>query len=63
MSINVLEHGNNYIRNNGIYPYIIQIGTGGTGGYLVQHIAQLLSISGKQASYIIVDPDIIEEKT
>lgn len=45
-----------------IFPYIVQIGTGGTGTYCVQHIAQILATSGKKAAYIIADPDIVEEK-
>lgn len=44
------------------YPYILQIGAGGTGGYLVQHIAQMLSTSKVEATYIIADPDTIENK-
>lgn len=51
-----------YMAKKDIYPYIIQIGTGGTGGYLTQHISQLLGVSKRPASYTIVDPDVIEEK-
>lgn len=52
----------NFIKDESIYPFIVQIGTGGTGGYLVQHIAQLLGTSKKPATYVIADPDVIEEK-
>lgn len=45
-----------------VFPYIVQIGTGGTGTYCVQHIAQILATSRKKAAYIIADPDIVEEK-
>ncbi|AQQ55336.1 ThiF family adenylyltransferase [Planococcus lenghuensis] len=45
-----------------IFPFIVQIGTGGTGGYLVQHIAQLLGTTGQPATYVVADPDVIEEK-
>lgn len=51
-----------YMRKKNIYPFIVQIGTGGTGGYLVQHIAQLLGTNKKSATYVIADPDVIEEK-
>lgn len=62
MTINILEAGKTNWSQTAIYPYIVQVGTGGTGGYLVQHIAQMLGISKVDASYVIVDPDIIEEK-
>ncbi len=62
MSINIIEAAKTNYSQSGIYPYIVQIGTGGTGGYLVQHVAQMLGISKVDASYIIVDPDVIEEK-
>lgn len=45
-----------------IFPFICQIGVGGTGGYLVQHIAQLLGTSNTKAAYVIADADVIEEK-
>lgn len=51
-----------YMPKKNIYPFIVQIGTGGTGGYLVQHIAQLLGTNKKSATYVIADPDVIEEK-
>lgn len=62
MSINILKSGSNHIPRQYIYPYIVQIGTGGTGSYVVKNIAQTLGISKKNASYMIVDPDVIEEK-
>lgn len=60
--INIIEKGKTNWTHEHIYPYIVQIGTGGTGGYLVQHIAQMLGTSKTPASYMIVDPDVIEEK-
>ncbi|WP_078557259.1 ThiF family adenylyltransferase [Bacillus alkalicellulosilyticus] len=45
-----------------IYPYIIQVGTGGTGSLMVQHIAQMLSTFNINGQYILADPDIIERK-
>lgn len=45
-----------------IFPFIVQIGVGGTGGYLVQHISQLLGTSKTRAAYVIADCDVIEEK-
>lgn len=51
-----------FIPDKQIFPYIIQIGTGGTGGYLTQHISQLLGVSKVEAAYTIVDPDVIESK-
>lgn len=41
---------------------IVQCGTGGTGGYLVQHISQMISIFSVKTRYLIADPDVIEEK-
>lgn len=49
-------------KYNDIYPYIIQIGTGGTGGYVTQMIAQMMAIFNINGFYLISDPDIIEEK-
>ena len=61
--VNILQAAkDNWYDYEAFYPYIVQIGTGGTGGYLVQHIAQLLGTSKKPASYVIADPDVIEEK-
>ncbi|WP_211656224.1 ThiF family adenylyltransferase [Planococcus alpniumensis] len=61
--INLLDSAKtDYSTKKGIYPFIVQIGTGGTGGYLVQHIAQLLGTSKRAATYVIADPDVIEEK-
>lgn len=41
---------------------IVQVGCGGNGGYLVQHLAQMLSMMNVKARYILADPDIVEEK-
>ncbi|MFP7442573.1 MULTISPECIES: thiamine biosynthesis protein ThiF [Bacillus] len=62
-TVNVLSAAQqNWYQYKEIYPLICQLGTGGTGGYLVQHIAQLLSTSKIRAAYVIADPDVIEEK-
>lgn len=62
-SVNILTAGQReWYSYKGIYPFIVQVGVGGTGGYLVQHIAQLLGTSKVKASYVIADPDVIEEK-
>ncbi|MCM3358016.1 ThiF family adenylyltransferase [Psychrobacillus sp. MER TA 171] len=52
----------NYTPYKGVFYNILQIGSGGTGGYLAQHISQLIGVSKSQAKYVIADPDIIEEK-
>lgn len=45
-----------------IYHYkIVQIGVGGTGGYLVPHLARMLKCLDKRWDYVLVDPDIVEE--
>ncbi len=45
-----------------VFPYIVQIGTGGTGGYVVQQVAQMLSIFNIPAKYVLADYDVVEEK-
>jgi len=59
--IDLLKH-EIYGKYEGVYPYIVQIGTGGTGGYIVQHLAQMLGTSGVPHTYILADFDHIEEK-
>lgn len=60
---NLLDKAENNYRNwENIYPYIVQIGTGGTGGYIVQHLAQMLGTLNCPHSYVLVDPDVIENK-
>lgn len=62
-SINILKAAKKYWYDyHRLFPFIVQVGTGGTGGYLVQHIAQLLGTSGTKAAYVIADPDVIERK-
>ncbi|WP_163537269.1 ThiF family adenylyltransferase [Gracilibacillus sp. YIM 98692] len=51
-----------YLPYRSVYPFIIVIGTGGTGGYLVQHIAQMMSTFNVQGQLLVADPDIVEEK-
>lgn len=48
--------------SNHLIPFIVQIGTGGTGTYIVQHVAQMLSTLNKGHVYVIADPDKIERK-
>lgn len=63
MSINILKAGqDNWRAYRNLYPFIVQIGTGGTGGYVTQHLAQMLGASSKPAAYVIADPDVIETK-
>lgn len=62
MTINIIECITKYPTQKLLYPFIVQVGTGGTGGYLVQHIAQMLGTSQIPASYVVADPDIIEKK-
>ncbi|PGT82202.1 ThiF family adenylyltransferase [Bacillus sp. AFS040349] len=45
-----------------LYPYIVVVGTGGTGGYVVQHVAQMMSIFNMRGHFLITDPDVIEKK-
>lgn len=60
--INLLELGRPFSKREAIFPYIVQIGMGGTSGYVIQMVAQMLSIFTQNAFYLIADPDIIEEK-
>ncbi|WP_121616769.1 ThiF family adenylyltransferase [Virgibacillus halodenitrificans] len=53
---------NSFSRRGNVFPHIVQIGVGGTGGYLVQQISQMMSIFGIQGKYVIADADIAEEK-
>ncbi|MFD5853583.1 thiamine biosynthesis protein ThiF [Cytobacillus pseudoceanisediminis] len=62
-SINLLEVAkHDWWDYKQLFPFIVQIGTGGTGGYTVHHIAQLLGTSQSPAAYVIADPDVIEQK-
>lgn len=45
-----------------MFPYIVQLGCGANGGYLVQMVAQMLNIFNIKGFYLIVDPDIVESK-
>jgi len=40
---------------------IVQIGVGGTGGYLVPHLTRMLKCQDARWDYTLVDPDIVEE--
>ena len=60
---NLLDKTDNINKKyKSIYPYIVQIGTGGTGGYIVQHLSQMLGTLSCPHSYVLVDPDVIENK-
>lgn len=48
--------------SNRMFYHIVQVGTGATGGQLVQMIAQMLGTLDIQAKYVIADADIVEEK-
>lgn len=61
MKTNLLENGK-YRKHNGIYPFIVQIGAGGTGSYIIQNLSQMIGTLEIPHSYIIADPDIIEAK-
>jgi len=45
-----------------IIPYMVQVGSGANGGYIIQQIAQMMNIFGVSGRYIIADPDVVEEK-
>lgn len=45
-----------------IYTHIVQIGTGATGGQLVQMVGQMLATLDIEGKYVIADKDIVEEK-
>ncbi|MEK3993095.1 ThiF family adenylyltransferase [Robertmurraya sp. FSL R5-0851] len=63
MTINILKTAkHNWYDYKELFPFIVLIGTGGTGGYVVQHIAQLLGTSKQKAAFVIADPDTIEPK-
>lgn len=62
-NVNILKAAKkDWYEYKSAFPFIVQIGTGGTGGYLVQHIAQLLGTSKRKVAYVIADPDVIEDK-
>lgn len=63
MTVNILKAAKSeWYDYDQIYPFITQIGTGGTGAYVVQHIAQLLGTSKIPSAYVLADPDVIEQK-
>lgn len=62
MVINFLKMNKYSTRRTRIFAHIVQVGTGGTGGQLVQQIAQMLSTFDIPAKYVIADSDIVEEK-
>lgn len=62
-TVDIIKAGkDNWFDYKAVFPFIVQLGVGGTGGYLVQHIAQLLGTSKTKAAYVIADPDVIEDK-
>lgn len=60
MIVNFL--GNEYISNNRLFLHVVQVGTGATGGQLVQMIAQMLSTMSVSGKFVIADADIVETK-
>mgnify|MGYP001067375223 CR=1 FL=1 len=57
-----LEGHRTYPKKTEIFAHIVQVGTGATGGQLVQMVAQMLSTFNIGAKYIIADRDVVEEK-
>lgn len=64
--IDVFKHikydTNYFVSKRTLYPYIVQIGTGGNGTYILQQLAQMLASFNLPHSYIACDPDICETK-
>lgn len=48
--------------NKNLYFNIVQVGCGGNGGYLVQHLAQMMNVFNLRGEYLIADPDLVESK-
>lgn len=56
-------HYNHYSsKRKSLYPIIVQVGVGGTGSNFSQQLAQMISVFGMNAYYLLVDPDYIEKK-
>ncbi|MGG6447703.1 ThiF family adenylyltransferase [Pseudobacillus badius] len=47
---------------NSLHYHIVQVGCGGNGGYLVQQLAQMFSLTEQKGDYLIADPDLVEKK-
>jgi hypothetical protein len=45
-----------------IFYYIVQIGAGANGGYILQQCAQMMRIFKVQGFYLVADPDTVEQK-
>jgi hypothetical protein len=45
-----------------VFYYIVQIGAGANGGYILQQCAQMMNIFGVQGFYLVADPDTVETK-
>ncbi|MBR8660664.1 ThiF family adenylyltransferase [Brevibacillus sp. NL20B1] len=45
-----------------IFYYIVQIGAGANGGYILQQCAQMMNIFKVQGFYLVADPDTVEQK-
>ncbi|MBG9790527.1 ThiF family adenylyltransferase [Brevibacillus laterosporus] len=45
-----------------VFFYLVQIGCGGNGSYILQQCAQMMNIFNCDGRYIIADPDIVEHK-
>ncbi|TKI38694.1 ThiF family adenylyltransferase [Bacillus mycoides] len=50
------------VGNKKLVPYIVIVGLGGNGGYILQHVAQMMSIFSLQGEVLCADSDIVEEK-
>lgn len=57
----VLEHlnTNSYYKTKVHYRFFI-LGCGGNGGYVAQHVTQMVSMMDKKSRIFLIDPDIVE---
>jgi hypothetical protein len=62
--LDLLEPDYNYypFKRKKLFPVIVQVGVGGTGSNLVPHIAQMLTVFGQNAVYVLCDGDLVESK-
>lgn len=54
--------GNNSNSSRKLRFQIVQVGCGGNGGYLVQQLAQMFSLTQQEGFYLLADPDRVEQK-
>jgi len=62
IKINVLKEFMNRYGSKNMFANIVCLGAGGTGSYVIQQVAQMLSIFNIKSRFIIADHDIFEEK-